>query len=354
MMSQFRKLVIGKSSWKRATLEADTSWQFKFEAQHLDEIFVLLKMLRAAKLKPPYIGREHILAPSLCELMLAIRHEVEEGYGVSRVTGFPVEDFGLGDLESFFWVLGLLVGQPISQNSAGECIAHVVDRGVSYGEANARGYTTRAELVPHCDAGPDFTGLLCVHPSMRGGASTLVSSMAIYNEILTRHPEFLDDLYRGYFHDLRGEGPTGRLDELTNHPIPVYSYYNGHLSCSFNTKSMEQANDKMGTQYSNNQKAGIDYILELAKDPVFRYDMAFQAGDIQFVNNHIVLHSREQYEDFPEQERKRRLLRLWIIQPECRSLDPLYADRFNTGPRGGIARRDDLGRVLPGLSSAAS
>ena len=115
---------------------------------------------------------------------------------------------------------------------------------------------------------------------------------------------------------------------------------------------MEQANDKMGTNYSASQKAGIDYILELARDEKFRYDMAFQAGDIQFVNNHTVLHARNEYVDFPEPERRRRLLRLWIIQPECRSLDPMYADRFNTGPRGGIARRDDLGHALPGLSSA--
>jgi hypothetical protein len=351
-MPHLRIPVTGKSSWKRLTLETDVSWQFTFESRHLDEISTLLKALRAASLKPPNICGEDIVAPSLRELMSAMRHEVEAGYGVARVTGLPVEDFDLGDLESFFWSLGLLVGQPMSQNSAGECIAHVVDRGVSYEQANARGYTTRAELVPHCDAGPDFTGLLCVHPSKSGGGSSLTSSMAIYNEILTHHPEFLDDLYRGFFHDLRGEGPTGRTDELTNHRIPVYSYFAGDLSCSFNTKSMEQANDKMGTNYSASQKAGIDYILELARDEKFRYDMAFQAGDIQFVNNHTVLHARNEYVDFPEPERRRRLLRLWIIQPECRSLDPMYADRFNTGPRGGIARRDDLGHALPGLSSA--
>tara|TARA_B100000029_G_scaffold505351_1_gene585892 strand:+ start:1215 stop:2279 length:1065 start_codon:yes stop_codon:yes gene_type:complete len=352
MTPQLRQPVTGRSPWKWATLAADSSWQFELESRHVDEIAALLKTLRTAKLEPPHIEREHVSGPALCELMSAMRQEVEAGYGVARVTGLPVEDFNPEDLETLFWALGLLLGQPVSQNSAGECIAHVVDRGVSYDQANARGYTTRAELVPHCDAGPDFTGLLCVHPSKRGGESSVASSMAIYNEILNRHPEYLDDLYRGFFHDLRGEGPTGSLDELTNHRIPVYSYFDGDLSCSFNTKSMEQANDKMGTQYSATQRASVDYILELAGNPEFRYDMVFQSGDIQFVNNHTILHSRNEYEDYPEPERKRRLLRMWIVQPECRSLDPLYADRFNTGPRGGIARRHDLGRALPGLSSA--
>ena len=78
--------------------------------------------------------------------------------------------------------------------------------------------------------------------------------------------------------------------------------------------------------------------------------MIFAAGDIQFVNNHAILHSRAAYEDFGDPDRKRRLLRLWIVQPECRPLEPLFADRFNTGPRGGVPQRRYLGRELPGLS----
>ena len=354
MARQLLNPVTDKSAWKGAELVADRSWHYSLDQRHIDEIVTLVDELRESERRPPTIDRDDFSVPALTELLSLVRQEIESGFGVARIFGLPVDDFDIEDLETVFWVLGLLLGQPVSQNSAGQCIAHVVDRGVSYDQANARGYTTRAELVPHCDAGPDFTGLLCVHPAKSGGESSLASSTAIYNEILNRHPDYLDDLYRGFYHDLRGEGPTGSVEELTGHPIPIFSYFEGQLSCSFNTKSMEQANDKMDVAYTDLQAAAVDYILNLARDPEFRHDMVFEAGDIQFVNNHTILHSRNAYEDFDEPERRRRLLRLWIVQPECRALDPLLADRFNTGPRGGVAQRQDLGRPLPGLSEVVT
>jgi hypothetical protein len=40
--------------------------------------------------------------------------------------------------------------------------------------------------------------------------------------------------------------------------------------------------------------------------------MEFRQGDIQILNNHVTLHSRRGFEDWPEPERKRHLLRLWL------------------------------------------
>jgi hypothetical protein len=43
---------------------------------------------------------------------------------------------------------------------------------------------------------------------------------------------------------------------------------------------------------------------------------------MQFLNNYVVLHSRTAFEDFPEPERKRHLLRLWLTAPNGRKLSP--------------------------------
>jgi alpha-ketoglutarate-dependent taurine dioxygenase len=40
--------------------------------------------------------------------------------------------------------------------------------------------------------------------------------------------------------------------------------------------------------------------------------MDLAPGDIQWLSNHTVLHARTGYEDHPEPERKRHLLRLWL------------------------------------------
>jgi hypothetical protein len=60
---------------------------------------------------------------------------------------------------------------------------------------------------------------------------------------------------------------------------------------------------------------------------------------VQFVHNHTLLHDRTAFQDWPEPERKRHLLRLWLAPPEARALPPVYAQRYGTvtpGDRGGV------------------
>jgi hypothetical protein len=40
--------------------------------------------------------------------------------------------------------------------------------------------------------------------------------------------------------------------------------------------------------------------------------MDLEPGDVQLISNHTVIHARTDYEDYPEDDRKRHLLRLWI------------------------------------------
>jgi len=49
-------------------------------------------------------------------------------------------------------------------------------------------------------------------------------------------------------------------------------------------------------------------------------DIDFKPGDIQFLNNFVMLHTRREYEDFPEPARKRHLLRLWLRDPKGRPI----------------------------------
>ena len=44
-------------------------------------------------------------------------------------------------------------------------------------------------------------------------------------------------------------------------------------------------------------------LQELASDPELRLDMEFMPGDVQILNNHMILHARTGYEDLPEPEK---------------------------------------------------
>ena len=78
----------------------------------------------------------------------------------------------------------------------------------------------------------------------------------------------------------------------------------------------------------------------LAGDERLRLDMQLAAGDMQFLHNHQTLHARTEYVDYPDPERKRHLLRLWLSPPNGRPLPPGFAERYGNIEvgvgRGGI------------------
>jgi len=59
-----------------------------------------------------------------------------------------------------------------------------------------------------------------------------------------------------------------------------------------------------------------------------RYDMIFEPGDIQFLHNHVTAHGRTIYQDWPELERKRHLLRLCLATPGGRPLVDEILERY--------------------------
>ncbi len=67
--------------------------------------------------------------------------------------------------------------------------------------------------------------------------------------------------------------------------------------------------------------------------------MDLRPGDMQFLHNHQTLHSRTDFKDWPEPDRRRHLLRLWLSPKSARLLPPAFGARYGSltpGKRGGI------------------
>ena len=137
--------------------------------------------------------------------------------------------------------------------------------------------------------------------------------------------------------DRRGEVPEGQKPYFN---IPVFNWHAGHLSAIYQRKYIDDARQLSGVApYSAEQKAALDLLDELADDPALHLRMEFQPGDVQFVHNHTLLHDRTAFEDWPEPERKRHLLRLWLAPQNARPLPPIFAEHFGSitpGDRGGL------------------
>jgi len=178
-----------------------------------------------------------------------------------------------------------------------------------------------------------------VRQAKEGGQGTMASSMAIYNAILEHHPEWIDLLYRGFHYDVRGEGVTGNAKEVTRHRVPVYSYFDTRLPCRYNKRAIDTAAEKIGQPPTDPKQPAARQIAPLTLHPTMRLDFETRPGDLQLLNHHMVLHARSNFTDWPERDRRRLLLRLWLNRRdgEGRALAPDFANRYNTGARQGDA-----------------
>lgn len=207
------------------------------------------------------------------------------------------------------------------------------DLGLDISGATVRFYQTREHINYHADF-CDVVGLLCLQTAKSGGLSSLVSSSAIYNEMLKTNPELLYELLRPIATDKRGELTEGSLPYYN---IPVFNYYEGSLTTCYAKAFIESAQRfSQAPRLTTNQKAALDLFDSLAKD--LHFNLELTPGDMQFVHNHTLLHERSAFEDWEEPERKRHLLRVWVAPPNSRPLPPIFAERFGSvkvGDRGG-------------------
>ena len=88
------------------------------------------------------------------------------------------------------------------------------------------------------------------------------------------------------------------------------------------------------------EEEALERMLAIAQRPDFQFGMHLQKGVIQLVNNFTILHSRAGYTDYDDPAKKRRLMRFWVNSREGRVLEPNFANKYNTGPRGGVAVGD--------------
>ncbi|MDD9878724.1 MAG: TauD/TfdA family dioxygenase [Magnetovibrio sp.] len=341
MREILREPVNEATVWKADRFRGDDSWIFDFTDAHVREIDAALNRLRGSGAGPAGFGRDDFPLDTLAEGLAGQLEELERGRGFSLMRGLPAERYDLDELTAIYWGIGTHLGEGIYQNAQGDLVGHVTDHGNKFEgddpyKYNIRAYTTTVSIPPHTDS-CDLVGLLCVRPAKSGGESAVVSSTALYNEFLATRPDLLEPLYEGFYLDLIGKGTKEK--ELSHHPIPVFSYWDGKLSCRYNKGQIEHGAKKKQGGLTPLQQEAVDYFRELSVREDLRLEMEFRAGDIQILNNRTTLHSRTGFEDHPEPDRRRLLLRLWLNSFTPRPMAPEFANQLNTGARGAVTVR---------------
>ncbi len=342
-----RRLIEGPSAWTGAEMRRrEAEWTYRLAPAEVAEIEAAVGAVRARGLDLADIRHEDFPLPRLGPVLDRLRGEVLDGRGFVMLRGMPVEDRPLAESATAYWGVGAYFGKARSQNGKGHLLGHVYDlgQGLSATNPNLRSYATAEGQKFHIDR-CDVVALLCLRRAKSGGLSTIVSSMAVHNEMARRRPDLLERLYRPFPTDRRGEVPEGKGPF---YEAPVFNEHDGpkgqYLSVLYSRLHIGSAQRfPEARRLTPEDIEALDMLGELAADPELRLDMNFTPGDIQFLHNHTILHARSAYEDWPEVERKRHLLRLWLCPPDARPLPPVFAECY-----GGIAIGDRGGIICPG------
>jgi hypothetical protein len=321
-------------------------WLYRLSQAEIGEVDLAMGMVARAASDMAAIAPDDFPLPTLGPRLQQLLDEVLNGRGFVLIRGLPVGRWTRREAAIAFLGIGSHLGSLRSQNAQGHILGHVRDAGLSSRDPNVRIYQTRERQTYHTDS-CDIVALLCLQPAKSGGLSSLVSSVTIYNEIRRRRPELLEALFEPIETDRRGEVPAGEKPYFS---IPVFNWHAGLLSAIYQRQYIESARRFPGVQpLTARQISALDLFDELANDPALEMQMEFQAGDIQLVHNHTILHDRTSFEDWSEPERKRHLLRLWLAPAGARPLPAVYAERFGSvaaGDRGGVVV-EGTRRIVP-------
>lgn len=300
------------TAWKSTDFVHPREWTHRFTPAMQSEIERATRAVMARDIPFWKITRQDFPLPETSKMLAKAYDDLESGRGFTVLAGFPVDDYSYDERVFAYSGVARYLGQVIVQNYEGDMVVDVVDKGIPYSH-QSRGYSSNKLLPFHTD-GADVVGLLCLGTAADGGLSIIASAPSVYNAIARERPEYVETLMRGFYHHRRGQHDADE-NPVSPERIPVFSFHNGLLHCCYNRNPINWV-EKEGIRLTDHEREVLDYFDSVVARPEMQLSMDLQKGDMQFVNNFVILHSRTEYQD--DADHRRHLVRLWLSDPDSR------------------------------------
>jgi alpha-ketoglutarate-dependent taurine dioxygenase len=241
------------------------------------------------------------------------RDELERGRGFVILDRLPVNRLDEREAIALYWLIGQLLGEPVAQNVQGTLLYDVRDSGQDVAKG-ARFSVTNYESSFHTDNSfgetvVDYVGLLCLKTARSGGVSQVVSGLAAVEVLRHEHPGALEALGRPFHVDRRGGVREGEMPTILR---PVIELEGAEPLFRYLRYWIEAGHEKAGEPLSPDRRAALDRLDALLNRPALRAEFSLEPGQVYFINNRWILHNRTAFEDHPEPDRRRHLVRLWL------------------------------------------
>jgi alpha-ketoglutarate-dependent taurine dioxygenase len=309
----------GPGAWRGSDFAGPEAWTWQIPARVLAEFDQALRRIRRQGRELPGLGLEDFPAPSFAAAASAIRRELESGRGFVLIRGLPMERYSDEDAAILYWGIGLHVASPIPQNAREEYLFSVRDEGYDfqrdYGKTGVRISRTACAIDFHTDSSaayagytPDIVALLALQTARSGGLSKIVSAQTVHNILRAERPDCLRRLYEPFYFDRRAELRPGEPPTILT---PLFAFKDA-LSIRYFRFNLLRGHETAGVPLTPADLEALDVFESVCRREELAVSFQMERGDMQFVNNRFVLHSRTGFTDHPEPARRRHFLRLWM------------------------------------------
>jgi hypothetical protein len=334
-----REPLTGPGVWRGPRL-TPADYVYELNEEELAELDRLRADLVARGVGLGAVDPESTPIPSLAGTIADWLDRLENGVGFVVIRGLDLDGWSEREAGLVYYALGRQMGVPVKQNAQGHLLGHVRDTGKDiFTDPSARGYQVRIALPFHTDTSTDLLALLCFRTAKTGGDSGLAPLQTIYNEVLARRPDLIDTYYALFNFDCRDEEHPDGGPFYTRVLASVGA--DGRLSLRHNSGYARSAARRFEEcpDLTEQQEELLTLIDRLAADPDIHVRFRLEQGDIVLIDNYSVAHSRGEFEDWEEDERKRHLMRLWLVLHDGRPLAPDFDNRAGLKTTADI--RDD-------------
>lgn len=343
--------IVGECAWRGDELEKSPSWLYHLSPAQVSELEQLGAKFIADDPDLRNVTAADYPLTGFDEAIASWGRDVDRGRGFVLVRGLRPHLYSDALSAAIFFILGLQMGEPMRQNEMGDLLDHIyATSNKTMDDPTALPSKVRDKLVFHSDSS-DVVALMCLRPGRSGGASLLVSGAQIYNEILARRPDLAPLLFEPFHWDWKRQDPEAPSNTYVS---PIVSLVDGVFSIyAGNTFIFTAQEYPEVPRLTPQQIEVLDLFDEITWQPGVAIATSFQPGDIQWLSNYAALHSREAFTDFPEPQRRRHLLRLWLKREVGRPLIPGFGK--NAVIQGRVENRatpvDDRGNFRVGVAA---
>lgn len=303
--------IAGDAAWTRDRLSS-RDWTVAVPESAVRELEATLDQLRHAPVPVESLRPDVFHLEACAGVMRQVQARLTHGVGMAIVDRVPVERYTMDENRTIAWLLAALLGRVVAQKRHGVFLYDVRDTGKSL-EYGVRRSLTNLPQPFHTDGPwlmltPAFVGLFCLQSARDGGLSRYTSLLTAHNELRQRHPELLSRLYQPFHWDRQAEHDPNEPRFAT---YPVFEFDGRALRARYYEDYVINGYALAGQLLDEVGRDALAAMREVVDAPAHWVEFRIEAGQFQYLNNRLFAHSRTEFHDAPDLERRRHMIRVW-------------------------------------------